>query len=202
MLNGVFKPMANSHKAVQTSNKKIAAGICVFVAGMTAFSIFAVPPAYRLFCQVTGWGGTTQRAEIAPANVLERKINVRFDASIDPDLPWTFKPEQIDQTMPIGESMLAFYLSENHSENSVTGHASFNVSPAKAGQYFRKIDCFCFTEQTLKAGEKVSMPVAYFIDPAIDNDRNMDEVETITLSYTFFRTDDPKPSTTAALATQ
>jgi len=174
---------------------------------MAAFSIFAVPPAYRLFCQVTGWGGTTQRAVSAPSKVLDRKITVRFDASIAPDLPWQFKPEQIEQTMQIGQSALAFYGSENLAKTSISGHASFNVSPAKAGQYFKKIDCFCFTEQTLQAGEIVSMPVAYFIDPAIDKDRNLDEVETITLSYTFFKLDTPEQvspneATTAALATQ
>ena len=138
---------------------------------MALFSIFAVPPAYRLFCQVTGWGGTTQRAEIAPTVVLDRKITVRFDANTAQGLPWRFKPEQLSQTINVGASSLAFYESENLANSPVAGQATFNVSPAKAGIYFRKIDCFCFTEQTLQPGESVSMPVAYFIDPAIDMTR-------------------------------
>jgi len=116
-------------------------------------------------------------------------MTVQFDSTTDTHLPWQFKPEQLNQTMPIGQSGIAFYSAENLSSKAVTGQASFNVSPAKAGRYFKKIECFCFTEQTLQPGERVSMPVAYFIDPAIENDRNLDEVETITLSYTFFRLD-------------
>ena len=174
----------------QRSNQRLAFVISAFAMAFTLFSIFVVPPAYRLFCQVTGWGGTTQRAEAATGKVLDRTITVRFDATTDRDLPWRFKPQQWEQTMPIGEAMLAFYDAENLSSKSVSGQASFNVSPAKAGIYFKKVECFCFTEQLLKPGEKVSMPVAYFIDPAIDEDRNLDEVETITLSYTFFRLDE------------
>ena len=176
----------NAHQ----KNQRLAFGVGVFVVSMALFSIFAVPPAYRLFCQVTGWGGTTQRAEIAPTVVLDRKITVRFDANTAQGLPWRFKPEQLSQTINVGASSLAFYESENLANSPVAGQATFNVSPAKAGIYFRKIDCFCFTEQTLQPGESVSMPVAYFIDPAIDDDPNMDEVETVTLSYTFFRLDD------------
>ena len=176
----------NAHQ----KNQRLAFGVGVFVVSMALFSIFAVPPAYRLFCQVTGWGGTTQRAEIAPTIVLDRKITVRFDANTAQGLPWRFKPEQLSQTINVGASALAFYESENLADKPVAGQATFNVSPAKAGIYFRKIDCFCFTEQTLQPGESVSMPVAYFIDPAIDDDPNMDEVETVTLSYTFFRLDD------------
>ena len=176
----------NAHQ----KNQRLAFGVGVFVVSMALFSIFAVPPAYRLFCQVTGWGGTTQRAEIAPTVVLDRKITVRFDANTAQGLPWRFKPEQLSQTINVGASALAFYESENLADKPVAGQATFNVSPAKAGIYFRKIDCFCFTEQTLQPGESVSMPVAYFIDPAIDDDPNMDEVETVTLSYTFFRLDD------------
>ncbi len=166
---------------------------------MALFAVFAVPPAYRLFCQVTGWGGTTQRAEATTGEILDRKITIRFDANTAAGLPWRFKPEQVSQTINVGESSLAFYESENLSSKPVSGQATFNVSPAKAGKYFKKIDCFCFTEQTLHSGEKVSMPVAYFIDPAIDKDRNMDEVETVTLSYTFFRLDADGLPVTASL---
>ena len=176
----------NAHQ----KNQRLAFGVGVFVVSMALFSIFAVPPAYRLFCQVTGWGGTTQRAEIAPTVVLDRKITVRFDANTAQGLPWRFKPEQLSQTINVGASSLAFYESENLADKPVAGQATFNVSPAKAGIYFRKIDCFCFTEQTLKAGEKVSMPVTYFIDPALADDDNLSEVHTITLAYTFFPWDD------------
>ena len=170
---------------LERDNRKTATIVAAAVFGMVGMS-FAAVPAYRAFCQVTGWGGTTQRAE-APADVvLERKITVRFDASINQDLAWTFRPEQTAQTLNVGATGLAFYEAENYTDKPVSGRATFNVSPAKAGIYFRKIDCFCFTEQTLEAGEKVSMPVTYFIDPAMADDENMDDVRTITLSYTFF----------------
>jgi len=154
-------------------------------AGMVGLS-FAAVPAYRAFCQATGWGGATQRVEQEAGRVLAREITVRFDATISDGLDWRFKPEQPAQTVHIGETALAFFEAENLSAEPVTGRATFNVSPAKAGRHFKKIECFCFTEQTLQPGEKVSMPVTYFVDPALGEDRNLDEVETITLSYTFF----------------
>lgn len=158
-------------------------------AGMVALS-FAAVPAYRAFCQVTGWGGTTQRADAEADRVVARDITVRFDATVSQGLAWRFKPEQPSQTLKIGETGLAFYEAENLTGKPVTGRATFNVSPAKAGIYFKKIECFCFTEQTLQPGEKVSMPVTYFIDPALAEDKNLDEVQTITLAYTFFVWDD------------
>lgn len=170
------------------NNKKTAGIILGVVAGMVVLS-FASVPAYRAFCQVTGWGGTTQRAEAGADRTLARAITIRFDGTVSQGLNWRFKPEQVDQTLNIGETGLAFYEAENLSERAVTGRASFNVSPAKAGIYFRKIECFCFTEQTLQPGEKVSMPVTYFIDPGLAEDPNLAEVETITLSYTFFAFD-------------
>ncbi len=156
---------------------------------MVAMS-FAAVPAYRAFCQVTGWGGVTQRAEAQADRTLARKMTVQFDANINQDLPWRFKPEQVSQTLHIGETGLAFFEAENLTGKPITGRASFNVSPAKAGIYFKKIECFCFTEQTLQPGEKVSMPVTYFVDPALADDKHLDEVRTITLAYTFFRWDD------------
>ncbi|MEL6112065.1 MAG: cytochrome c oxidase assembly protein [Pseudomonadota bacterium] len=182
--------MKSDPAALARANTRMAAGVGVFVVAMALFAVFAVPPAYRLFCQVTGWGGTTQRVEAAARQVIDRRITVRFDANQATDLPWTFKPEQVSQTMQVGETMLAFYESINPTELPIGGQATYNVSPAKAGAYFKKIDCFCFTEQVLQPGEKVSMPVAYFIDPAINDDPNLDEVETVTLSYTFFRLDE------------
>lgn len=166
-------------------NKKTALMVTGLVAGMTALS-FAAVPAYRAFCQITGFDGTTQRADKAADRILDRKITIRFDATVADGLAWSFKPEQIDQTLRVGETGLAFYHAENFSGASVTGRATFNVQPAKAGVYFKKIECFCFTEQTLAAGKAASMPVTYFIDPSIAEDPNLDDVSTITLSYTFF----------------
>ena len=178
-------------------NKKTALIIVGVVFGMVALS-FASVPAYRAFCQVTGWGGTTGRADAAADRTLAREITIRFDSTVSQGLDWHFKPEQVDQTLHIGETGLAFYEAENLADRAVTGRASFNVSPAKAGIYFRKIECFCFTEQTLQAGEKVSMPVTYFIDPDLADDPNLAEVETITLSYTFFAFDDGSSASVSA----
>ena len=178
-------------------NQKTAMIVSAVVLGMVGMS-FAAVPAYKAFCQVTGWGGTTQRAETGAAQTLARKITIRFDATTNADLPWRFRPEQVSQTLHIGETGLAFYEAENLTDKPVTGRATFNVSPAKAGIYFSKIECFCFTEQTLAPGEKVSMPVTYFVDPKLANDKNLDEVETVTLSYTFFRWDNGEETLAAA----
>ncbi|WP_425410797.1 cytochrome c oxidase assembly protein [Hyphococcus sp.] len=169
----------------QNKNRKTAFFASMAVAGMVAMS-FAAVPAYKAFCQVTGWGGTTQRADAGADRTLERSVTVRFDATVGQGLSWSFKPEQVSQTLHIGETGLAFYEAENFTDKPVSGRATFNVSPAKAGIYFRKIECFCFTEQTLQPGEKVSMPVTYFIDPDLAGDENLDDVQTITLAYTFF----------------
>ena len=179
----------NSQNNTPDNMRKTAMMVACTALVMVGMS-FAAVPAYRAFCQVTGWGGTTGRADAAPQAAIDRKITIRFDASYNGDLPWDFKPEQVSQTIKVGASGLAFYEAENLADKAVSGRATYNVSPAKAGKYFKKVDCFCFTEQRLSAGQKVSMPVSYFIDPAIAKDRNMDEVETITLSYTFFRWDD------------
>ncbi|MFC2951606.1 cytochrome c oxidase assembly protein [Marinicaulis aureus] len=170
-------------------NRKTALIFSGVAVGMVAMS-FAAVPAYRAFCQVTGWGGTTQRAEAGAQEVLERPVTVRFDAAVSDGLSWRFKPEQVSQDLHIGETALAFFEAENLSSKPVTGRASFNVTPAKAGIYFKKIECFCFTEQTLQPGETVSMPVTYFVDPAIAKDTNLDDVQTITLAYTFFPWED------------
>ncbi len=168
----------------------------MLVAGLVAFMIglsFAAVPIYRAFCQVTGWGGFTQRATAEADRTLSRQVVVRFDATVSKGLAWRFKPEQPSQTLRIGETGLAFYEAENLTDKPISGQATFNVSPAKAGMYFNKIECFCFTEQTLQPGESVLMPVTYFIDPALAENRNLDEVETITLAYTFFPWDTDEP---------
>ncbi len=166
------------------------------VAGMIGLS-FASVPLYRLFCQVTGYGGTTQVAEAAPGAVAERVIKVRFNADIGPGLPWYFKPVQREIALRVGESGLATFRARNLSDIAVTGTSTFNVTPLKAGQYFNKVQCFCFTKQRLAAGQELDMAVSFFVDPEILSDRNLDEVTTITLSYTFFRA--PSDVTTAAL---
>jgi cytochrome c oxidase assembly protein subunit 11 len=142
---------------------------------------------YRLFCQATGYGGTTQTAAAAPGPVLDRVITVSFNADTDPKLPWSFQPAQHKVDVRVGEPQLALYDAASKADTPVTGTATFNVAPAKAGPYFVKIDCFCFTRQTLAAGESVKMPVQFYIDPAIAKDRNLDDVTEITLSYTFFK---------------
>ena len=170
----------------QQRNKRtaiFAAFFGVFMGGMA----FAAVPLYDLFCRVTGYGGTTQTAIAAPAQIGTRIVTIRFDASLARGMAWEFDaPRPLD--IVVGESGLAFYKARNTTARPVTGTASFNVSPAKAGVYFSKIDCFCFTAQTLAAGEAAEMPVTFFIDPEIADDPEMDDVETITLSYTFFET--------------
>ena len=168
------------------------------VAGMLGLS-FAAVPLYRIFCQVTGFGGTTQVAHQAPAQVLDRTVTVTFNADIAPDLAWRFAPAQRAMTVKIGETALAYYHAENLTNRPLTGMAAFNVTPDKAGQYFNKIACFCFSQQTLAPGQSVEMPVTFFVDPSLVKDRNMNDVTDITLSYTFFpATDDGTPNRTAA----
>lgn len=164
------------------------------IAGMLGLTAAAVP-LYRLFCQVTGYGGTTQRAEQAPEPVGEETIKVRFNADVAQGLPWSFAPVEREVEVRIGEQSLAFYRAHNASSRPVTGTATFNVTPAKAGVYFSKIDCFCFTEQVLAPDETVDMPVSFFVDPAILDDPGARDVRSITLSYTFFpRDDDQDPN--------
>ena len=156
------------------------------IGGMLGLTAAAVP-LYRLFCQVTGYGGTTQVAEALPPEPLAQTIKVRFNADVDPDLPWSFRPLQREVEVRIGEQHLAFYRARNHSDRAVVGQAVYNVTPFKSGPYFDKIACFCFEEQRLGPGEEVDMPVSFFVDPAILDDPNTRDLTTITLSYTFFR---------------
>lgn len=179
------------------SSRNIALLCSAVVLGMIGLS-YASVPLYRIFCQMTGFGGTTQRAQAAPEQVLTRQIIVRFDASVAKGLNWQFAPEQGPQTLKIGEVGLAFFRAKNLTDVPLSGTASFNVTPAKAGAYFSKIECFCFTEQQLAAGQEIDMPVQYFIDPSIEDDENMHDVKTITLSYTFHHTH-PKVAGTPSL---
>jgi cytochrome c oxidase assembly protein subunit 11 len=159
------------------------------VAGMLGLS-FAAVPLYRIFCQVTGFAGTTQRAEKGADTVLDKVVQVRFDANVAKDMPWRFHPVQNKIDLKIGESALAFYKAENLSSKPITGTATFNVTPEAAGYYFNKIQCFCFTEQTLEPGQKVDMPVTFFVDPEIVDDPDARNITEITLSYTFFPKED------------
>lgn len=160
---------------------------------------FASVPLYRLFCQVTGFGGTTQvaseiDASAAAASATGEMMSIRFDASIAYDMPWTFTPAQSTDTVEIGQRDMAVYFARNDDDKPITGTATFNVEPSQAGKYFHKIQCFCFTEQTLQPGQEVNMPVLYYVDPAIRDDEFMADVEQITLSYTFHRAKEPVSS--------
>ena len=161
---------------------------------------YASVPLYRLFCQVTGFGGTIQRAEEAPNKVLDKTISVRFDANTSGKLPWSFHPVKSAVKVKFGEQEMAYYEAVNHSDKTITGSAVFNVSPPQAGAYFNKIQCFCFTEQTLKPGEKIEMPVTFFVDPDMLKDPDAAGVDEITLSYTFYPVDKPKAVTEATTA--
>ena len=159
--------------------------LCVAVLfGMTG-AAFAAVPLYRAFCQATGFDGTVRRADSAPRAALERTVDVRFDANTR-GLAWTFKPSQVSQTVKLGETGLAFYTATNTSDRPVTGTAVFNVVPEAAGPHFRKVECFCFTEQTIEPGRTVEFPVVYFVDPELVDDPDARRIDEITLSYTFY----------------
>ena len=153
---------------------------------------WASVPFYDWFCRVTGFGGTTGISTVAPDDVLEQTIKVRFDASLHSDMDWDFKPEVHEMELRIGETGLAFYEAHNPTDRPIAGQASYNVTPYQAGYFFNKIDCFCFEEQVLQPGETVMMPVSFYVDPGIVTDRDAKYVHTITLSYTFYEIDLPE----------
>lgn len=165
-------------------------GALVAVMGIMTGLVAYSPTLYRLFCAATGYGGTTQRAESDDGAISERVIAVRFDTNIAADLPWRFEPVQREVRVHLGEEKLVFFTAENLTDKPIVGHATFNVTPDKTGLYFKKIQCFCFDDERLEAHQKVDMPVDFFVDPALAKDRNADDVNTITLSYTFFRSVD------------
>ncbi|SHK95126.1 cytochrome c oxidase assembly protein subunit 11 [Roseovarius marisflavi] len=169
-------------------------GVVVLMGGLAWASV----PFYDWFCRVTGFGGTTGVAAAASDTVLEQTIKVRFDGSKDRNMPWEFKPVVHEMELKIGETGLAFYEAYNPTDRVVAGSASYNVTPYEAGGFFTKIDCFCFTEQVLQPGERVQMPVTFYVDPEIVTDRDAKYVHTITLSYTFYEIDLPQ-ETQAAL---
>ena len=175
---------------------RTAAQTVALVVTMASLS-FAAVPFYDWFCRVTGYGGTPQVAEVAPDQILDQTIKIRFDASVEAGMPWTFKPVVRSMELRIGETGLAFYEAHNPTNRAIAGTASFNVFPDTTGGYFTKIECFCFTEQVLQPGETVQMPVTFFVDPSVVDDPDAAFVREITLSYTFHET--PLPEDQAAL---
>ena len=179
--------MASPASPSTARNAKVALTALAAAVGMLGLG-FASVPLYRIFCQVTGYGGTTQRVDEAQAATVRdsgRTLSIRFDANVERGMPWEFKPLQRTDTVSIGARDMALFWAKNDSDKVVTGTASFNVEPEQAAKYFNKIQCFCFTEQTLQPGEQVRMPVLYYVDPAILDDPDNKDVEQITLSYTF-----------------
>ena len=192
--------MAENRTRRSRRNRYVFGGLFVIIIGMNGLA-YATVPAYRAFCQKFGFAGipivqasASQTEEI----LIDRPITVRFNSDIEPALDWRFKPVQRTIDLHVGETGLAFFEASNRHEESVTGTATFNVTPLKAAPYFVKIQCFCFTEQTLSAGETTQMPVTFFVDPAIAEDQNLDDVTEITLSYTFFRDHDADAERKAA----
>lgn len=174
-------------------NKKFAFSLLGLAISMIFFT-YAGVPIYALFCKVTGFGGTTQQSNVYHIKKGTRQITVEFDANVDPTLPWRFVPKQRKVNTIPGETTFIFYESENISNKDIIGTSVYNVTPNKAGQYFVKVHCFCFEEQLLEAGQKMLMPVSFFIDPAFEDDVEMKDVNTITLSYSFFKVRDVEKS--------
>ena len=168
-------------------NTRLSLALIGIVVGMVCLS-FAAVPLYRAFCAATGYYGTTRRVETASTSISAKTVDVRFDASVDPALPWRFFPKQKQVTVHLGEPTLVFFRAENTANAPVKGQATFNVLPLDAGQYFNKIQCFCFNEQTLKPHETAIMPVIFFVDPKLrrDDDEDTRMIDEITLSYTFY----------------
>ncbi len=192
--------MAEPVKTAKPGNLRrnviVGAACLAFFGGMIGVT-YASVPLYKLFCQVTGYGGTTRQAEEASAKVLDRMITVRFDSNVADGLPWDFQPVKREVTMRIGETMTASFVAENFFKVPTRGKATFNVVPELAGAYFNKLQCFCFTDTTLKPGEKLDMPVVFFVDPEIVNEPDLKDIKTITLSYTFFPSKDETPVASA-----
>jgi cytochrome c oxidase assembly protein subunit 11 len=176
--------------SLASKNRNVGLRAALFGLAMLAVA-FAAVPLYRIFCQATGFDGTTQRAAAAPG-AIAGQIGIRFDANIDPSLPWKFEPEQETVRIHPGARTTIYYDATNYTARNTTGQAIFNVTPGQAGKYFNKIACFCFTEQTLKPGEHVRMPVVFFVDPKLRTDPDTQGIDEITLSYTFYPVENPE----------
>lgn len=168
-----------------SKNHTVVAG-CVALVGAMAGLSYAAVPLYDLFCRATGYGGTPNRAESAPDTISDRIVTIRFDTNVDPQLPWAFAPEQRSVDVKVGENRLVYFHAENRASTAIVGHAAYNVAPENAARYFSKIQCFCFSEQRLEAGESVDMPVSFFVAPELLKDHRNDNLKEITLSYTFY----------------
>nr|WP_244562385.1 cytochrome c oxidase assembly protein [Bradyrhizobium lablabi] len=177
----------------------LVAAICGAVVALMVGASYAAVPFYNWFCRTTGFNGTTQVATSAPSSApLSRKIAVRFDSNVAPGLPWKFEPEQTEIEVNIGQVVTVYYTVTNQSARTTTGQAAYNVAPLTVGAYFQKLNCFCFTEQTMAAGEKREMAVVFYVDPELVKDSDNDGLNTITLSYTFYPVRDPAPKPVAA----
>lgn len=181
------------------SGRRLAASLFAVAFGMLGLS-FAAVPLYRVFCAVTGYGGTPQIGPEVSRSVSARTITVRFNADTSPDMPWQFMPEQTQVTLHLGEQQVAFYTARNRADRPITGIALYNVTPDKIGKYFHKTACFCFNNQTLAPGQQMQLPVSFWVDPALATDPSTADVKVITLSYTFFRSLD-EAAQSGALAT-
>jgi cytochrome c oxidase assembly protein subunit 11 len=184
-------PQAHEPKSTLRRDMMVASVCGVVVAAMIGLS-YASVPFYNWFCRTTGYGGTTQVSEKAPDQVLGRTIAIRFDSNVAPGLPWKFEPEENEIKVRIGEVTTAHYKVTNMAAREITAQAGYNVSPPQVGGYFNKINCFCFTQQTMKPGETREMTVVFYVDPSIAKDSDQDDLNTITLSYTFYRIPNPE----------
>ena len=185
--------MAALAKVLPHGLKRTLAGVVLLALAMLALG-FASVPLYRMFCQATGFNGTVKEAlnAKAPGAVVGKLVDVRFDANVKPGMDWTFEPDERVKRVAVGARELVFFTAVNNTDHTITGSAAFNVTPAQAGQYFTKIQCFCFTEQTLKPHERVRMPVVFFVDPGFARDPDANDISEITLSYTFYPVASPK----------
>ena len=175
-------------------NKRVGMIAMAVAAGMLGLG-FAAVPLYRVFCQKTGYGGTPKIIDEAKAATMKdtgKQISIRFDSNVAPGMPWEFRPEQVTQQIQIGERTMAFFIAKNDSDQPLTGQASYNIAPEQAASYFNKVQCFCFTQQTLQPHQEVRMPVTYYVDPEILKDKDAKDVQQITLSYTFYNIGKPK----------
>ena len=178
--------MSRINRQLKINRNGVVFAACFSVVAAMVGASYAAVPLYYIFCRATGYGGTPNRANAAPGFVASRVMTIRFDTNVDPQLPWSFYPEQRSVDVRVGENRLVFFRAVNNSKMPVTGHAAFNVQPDEAARYFTKIQCFCFTEQTLAPGQSVDMPVSFFVSPKILKDREVDPVSEMTLSYTFY----------------
>src|ERR1700743_3135846 len=193
------QPPAKAAQRRGLTRDAMVASICGFVVVFMVGASYAAVPFYNWFCRATGFNGTTQVAEAAPSGApLERKIAVRFDSNVAGGLPWKFEPEQTEINIKIGQVVTVYFNVTNQAARTTTGQAAYNGAPLTVGPYFQKINCFCFTEQTLAPGESRQMPVVFYVDPAVVKDSDNDSLNTITLSYTFYPVRDPAPTPVAA----